>query len=234
LELFLGGYRIKICGITNLADLEAAAAAGADFAGVLLEVGSSPRSLSFFEARFLVQALPFPVLILTDRNDFEWLYSIGTEISPYGLQLLGKCDPGLIRQLQKTFPACAIWQSFHLPPAGISDPDFSLSALASEMILAFQAGVQAAVLDTAVRRENTWQRGGTGLKHNWELAQVLVAKAPGPVFLAGGINPDNVQAALNLVNPAGVDLSSGVEVSPGKKDFFKMQHLVERVRACGG
>ncbi|MDH7577085.1 MAG: phosphoribosylanthranilate isomerase [Bacillota bacterium] len=231
-------YQIKICGITNRTDLEAVGAAGVDWAGVILEVGSSPRSVGFSKARALVETSPLPVLILTDRRDFTWLYRVGTEISPAGLQLLGESDPGLIRQLKEAFsstiPSFGIWQSFHLPPAGSFHGNLSLTGLINEITLAFQAGLQAAVLDTAVRLGNALQRGGTGLKHDWKLARILVERVPGPVFLAGGITPDNVQTALNLVDPAGVDLSSGVEASPGKKDLLKIQSLVRQVRGCAG
>lgn len=223
-------YQIKICGITNRADLEAVGEAGVDWAGVILEVSSSPRRLGFEEARALVRNSPLPVLILTDRSDFASLSRIGTEISPYGLQLLAEPHPDLIRRLRDAFPSLAIWQSFHLPPAGSSGANLSSAALAKMMACCFRAGAQVAVLDTAVRRGDVLQRGGTGLQHDWELARLLVAEAPGPVFLAGGINPENVQAALDLVNPAGVDLSSGVETFPGKKDPSKIRDLVQRVR----
>lgn len=244
LEEQLGHYQIKVCGITNLEDLKAASAVGVDYAGVLLEVASSFRSVNFSVARELVKFSPLPVLILTDRNEPDWLAFIGKEIAPFGIQFLSSPSSALVRRMRTMFPSCVMWQTFHLPPAGTEgspetegSPDereksfFTyLEKLEEEVAMAFRAGVQAAVLDTAVQRGAVLQRGGTGRKHDWKLARVLVERAPGPVFLAGGINPDNVRAALSMVNPAGVDLSSGVELVPGKKDISKIQLFVRRVR----
>ncbi len=73
--------------------------------------------------------------------------------------------------------------------------------------------------------------GGTGEVFNWDLA--VEAKKFGPIILSGGLNPDNVEEAIRKVNPFAVDVSSGVESSPGKKDKKKLEEFVKRVRGIG-
>ncbi len=70
--------------------------------------------------------------------------------------------------------------------------------------------------------------GGTGLTFNWETARI--AKQYGPVILAGGLNPSNVQRAVAAVDPYGIDVSSGVESAPGKKDHAKVAELIRRAK----
>ena len=74
--------------------------------------------------------------------------------------------------------------------------------------------------------------GGTGKLSNWEQAMAIGKKHP--VILAGGLNPENVGAAIEAVSPEAVDVSSGVEIYPGKKDPQKMRRFIERVRGMGG
>lgn len=72
--------------------------------------------------------------------------------------------------------------------------------------------------------------GGSGKLANWDLARLAVERSPVPVFLAGGLNPENVEEAIRYVRPAGVDVSSGVESSPGIKDKDKLANFVKKVR----
>jgi phosphoribosylanthranilate isomerase len=72
-------------------------------------------------------------------------------------------------------------------------------------------------------------RGGTGEKFNWDLA-IAAQKFGKPIFLAGGLTPENVAEAVKKVQPFGVDVSSGVEISPGKKDHAKIREFIVNVR----
>ena len=93
------------------------------------------------------------------------------------------------------------------------------------------AGIDAIVIDTVVgsKRQNR-HYGGTGQVSKWDIARSLVETIPVRVFLAGGINPENVQQAIEIVHPYGIDLCSGVEIAPGKKDLGKLRRLVLAVR----
>jgi phosphoribosylanthranilate isomerase len=94
------------------------------------------------------------------------------------------------------------------------------------------AGVAAIVLDTLVKLKDTAIKGGTGQVCDWDIAQQLAAEALVPLFLAGGIGPANVRAAITAVRPYGIDLSSGVEQTPGKKDPRKIAELMRIVRTA--
>jgi phosphoribosylanthranilate isomerase len=91
----------------------------------------------------------------------------------------------------------------------------------------------AAVADALVLDSRTADRlGGTGLTHDWSVsARIVAAVAPLPVYLAGGLTPENVAEAVARVRPAGVDVNSGVEDADGRKDAAKMRAFVDRARA---
>jgi phosphoribosylanthranilate isomerase len=92
------------------------------------------------------------------------------------------------------------------------------------------SGIPAAILLDAYS-ENEY--GGTGKRVDWELAATIVEKHGWPVILAGGLTPDNVAEAIRIVRPYAVDVSSGIESSPGIKDHGKMKAFVEAVRSAG-
>ena len=94
--------------------------------------------------------------------------------------------------------------------------------------LSYTAHADALVLDT--RTAN--RLGGTGRTHDWSIsARVVAAVAPLPVYLAGGLRPENVAEAVARVRPAGVDVNSGVEDANGRKDAAKMRAFVDRAMA---
>jgi phosphoribosylanthranilate isomerase len=94
------------------------------------------------------------------------------------------------------------------------------------------AGVDVIVLDTLVKHRGSIKKGGTGQTCDWKMAHQIVASAPLPIFLAGGITPLNVREAVMAVRPQGIDVSSGVELKPGKKDTDKIIQLIQTVRAA--
>jgi PAS domain-containing protein len=158
----------------------------------------------------------------------------------------------LLRELKGSFPEVGWWQSLFLPAAGIAAPHLNIEELRHtcetatglcsclphpnieglrlQMQELATAGADAVILDTAVKRAGKTRFGGTGQTSNWELACSLVETSPLPVFLAGGIKPSNIKVALDAVRPDGVDLCSGVEVRPGRKDPAKLRELIDLVR----
>jgi phosphoribosylanthranilate isomerase len=88
-------------------------------------------------------------------------------------------------------------------------------------------GVDRVILDTAVKKGSLDERGGTGVRCDWSVAARIKQQVDMFLFLAGGINPENVRDALLQVHPDGVDLSSGVEQAVGKKDLTLVRRLIE-------
>jgi phosphoribosylanthranilate isomerase len=200
--------RVKICGITNLADAQVAVEAGADALGFMF-YDRSPRSISTKTAAEISRALPpFTLRVGVFVNPSEEL--VFRAIGECGLSLLqfhGDEPPAFCTQF-----GLMSMKAFRIRDAG------SLKALPEYRTDAWLLDAYAS--DTL---------GGTGEKFNWDLA-VEVQKLGKPVFLAGGLTPENVADAIRQVQPFGVDVSSGVESSPGKKDHAKVRAFIKMAK----
>lgn len=222
------GVRVKICGITSVEDALAAGASGADFIGVIVEVAGSPRSVSPAAARRIIENSPAPVVVLLDKEPAD-IEKIADSLQPYGIQLVGETAPGIVKNLASRIRS-RIWKTVQVPQRSAGGaPVAALRGLIEQY---HAAGVDVVVLDTLVQLEGKQYKGGTGQVCDWETAQQLAAEAPLPLFLAGGINPANVREAISTVHPYGIDLSSGVEEAPGKKDPHKIVELMRMVRSA--
>src|SRR6267142_4514426 len=188
--------KVKICGLTNLPDALAAAQAGADALGFVF-CDQSPRRVSLETAAGIIRELPPSVVkvgvFVNASEDF-----VRRAIAECGLNLL----------------------QFH----GDESPAFCLQFHLMSM-KAFRIRDAASLQALTDYRTDAWlldsyapdKLGGTGEKFNWDLA-VEAQKLGRPIFLAGGLTPDNVADAVRQVHPYAVDVSSGVEASPGTKD----------------
>lgn len=216
--------KIKVCGITNIEDAQLVTKIGADYIGVIIEVEASPRCLSVEQARPICEQATLPVVTLFFNREADQIQKAVATLHPYAIQLLGQESPWLVKTLKRV-TACEIWKSVHLPPQGTGE--VNITEYQDRIDSLVDAGVDAIVIDTVVGSTQENRRyGGTGQVSNWVIARSLVEATPVRSFLAGGINPDNVQQAIELVHPYGIDLSSGVEVAPGKKDPEKLRKLV--------
>jgi phosphoribosylanthranilate isomerase len=201
--------RVKICGITNPADALAAVAAGADVLGLNF-YERSPRHVSMKTAAEIANQLPpFVMRAGVFVNADEDLVT----------RAIGECGLSLLQfHGDETPEFCAQFGLMSMKAFRIRDAE-SLKELPR-----FQT--DAYLLDAF----SPEVRGGTGEKFNWELA-VEAQKFGKPVFLAGGLTPENVADAVRKVRPFGVDVASGVESSPGKKDAAKIRAFIAAVRA---
>jgi phosphoribosylanthranilate isomerase len=219
--------RVKICGITSVEDALAAGTSGADFIGVIVEVAGSPRSVSAAAARRIIENSSSPVVVLLEKEPAD-VERIADSLQPYGIQLVGETAPGIVESLASRIRP-RIWKTVQVPQRSAGGaPAAALRALIEQY---HAAGASVVVLDTLVQREGKQYKGGTGQVCDWETARKLAAEAPLPLFLAGGINPSNVREAISAVHPYGIDLSSGVEEAPGKKDPHKIVELMRMVRS---
>ena len=206
--MLIGRTRIKICGMTNRDDALAAAALGADAVGFVF--APSPRRIEPREARAIVAGLPpfvTPVAVFVDAPldaITEAMEISGCRVA----QLHGSEPPALIEQL--CWPAVK-----------------ALRVRAGEDLDAISdyAGAAAILLDAYVEGK----QGGAGETFEWGLA-AEAQRFKRPIILAGGLEADNVAAAIARVRPFAVDVSSGVEARPGEKDHDRMARFVEAVR----
>lgn len=206
--------RIKVCGITRLADALAAVGAGVDALGFIFAT-RSPRRVSPEQAREIVAELPpfiSRVGVFVDSS-LEEVMAIAVGCGLTQVQLHGRESVEFCQGLRRENTTLSICKSFRVGgDAGM--PDFS----------GYRDAVDSILLDTYVKD----QEGGTGKSFDWTLVD-----CPGigvPVILAGGLGPDNIQEAIGTVRPYGVDVNSGVESSPGIKDHELLQRLTSLVR----
>ncbi len=202
--------KIKICGITNIEDAEAAIAFGADALGFIF-FQESPREISPQGAAAIIAKLPAfitTVGVFVDKPREEIL-KIVDQTGVSVIQLHGEESP----------EACL------LPRKIIKG--VRVKALESlEPLRRYQGLVSAFLLDTFAPH----MPGGTGQVFNWDIA--VEAKAFGRIILAGGLTPENISEAIRRVRPYAVDVSSGVELEKGKKDHHKMKLFIERARSA--
>jgi len=202
--------KVKICGITSVRDAEEAVEAGADALGLMFYPGS-PRHITEEMAQTIERRLP-PFIIrvgvfadATPEDVFSAMHKCGLNL----LQFHGRETPEFCRQFgMMTMKAFRIRDAESLREIPRYETD-------------------AYLLDSYV----AGKAGGTGEVFNWELA-VEAARFGKPIFLAGGLTPENVAEAVRTVHPFAVDVSSGVEQSPGIKDPKKMRDFIAAVRSA--
>jgi phosphoribosylanthranilate isomerase len=222
------GVEVKICGITNSEDARAAVAAGADYIGVIVEIEGSPRSVSIDAAQRIISSVTAPCVLLLEKQISD-VIEIARELTPSAVQLIGRIEYTAIEHLRAHI-ACAVWKTLQIPQRDCDEG--SVPAINRQLEDYRTAGVDAIVLDTLVQHRGLIKKGGTGQTCDWNMAHAIVASAALPIFLAGGITPHNVREAVMAVRPQGIDVSSGVELRPGKKDPDKIQQLIQTVRAA--
>lgn len=206
--------RVKICGITCEEDARAAVAAGADALGFNF-CPASPRYIDPRCARDIVSGLPpfvAAVGVFVDVLDPAEVRRVARLAGVSVLQLHGDESPDYCRRLGGSYPLIkALRLGNHLSHGALGEYP-----------------VQAFLLDTY----DETRRGGTGKTFDWSLACGLAGVRP--IILAGGLTPENVAAAVRAVRPYAVDVCSGIEARPGKKDPEKLARFMEEVRrGCG-
>jgi len=217
---------VKVCGMTNVADRDLAADAGADYFGVLVDIGYSPRSLALEKAKPLFEAPPIPGVVLLFNASESRVRAVVEQLNPFAVQLLGHEPPEFVALL-KSVLECEVWKSLHVPPRGHGEIDVeAMKTLAEEYE---DSGADALFFTTVDTSGGNARFSGTGMVGDWSVIRNLTRDRVAPDFLAGGLSPDNVVSALNTVRPKGIDVCTGVESSPGKKDSAKLARLFEAV-----
>ncbi len=207
--------RIKICGITNVQDALWAANLGVDFIGLNF-YKKSLRKISLDMAKNIVNEIPSFVKsigVFVDE-DLKVVRKVANVCGLDMVQLHGNESPQYCSEIHSSNSELKIIKAFRIKDE---------SSL--ENISGYSDFVDYYLLDTYVPE----QAGGTGKTFNWEFA--IKAKTFGkPVFLSGGLTPDNVKEAIQKVHPFSVDVASGVEKTPRRKSYEKMKEFIQKVR----
>jgi phosphoribosylanthranilate isomerase len=207
---FLMSLRVKICGITNREDAQLAVEAGADALGFIL-YEPSKRFIPIEQAIEIIETLPPLVQTVAVTVDATKEFSnLGwrKQLKKFGVaQLHGHESPVHCHAVAKYLRVIKV----------IAADEAALVAPESYDVSAF-------MLDTP-----SPEHGGTGRIFDWNRALEFKRRTHRPLILSGGLNPDNVAKAIETVQPYAVDVSSGVEISPGKKNPAKLR---EFIRIC--
>ncbi len=206
---------VKICGLTSKEDALIATEAGADFLGFVFYQGS-PRFVHPETCMRIVEAL-----------------------KGYPVQCIGVFVNHPVEEMQTILQSCGL----ALAQLSGDEPPESLECMAGKAFKAIRPASMQALEDTLrlypphhpapaflLDAYQPGAYGGTGASANLEIARRLAMRLP--VLLAGGLTPENVAERIAHVRPWGVDVSSGVEASPGKKDAERIRRFIHAVRAC--
>ena len=209
----MSDIRVKICGLTSLADVACVAQAGAAYAGFVF-FAKCPRHLSIPQARELTLAAPLGLakVALTVNADDATLDAIVEAMPLDMLQLHGQESPDRVAELRARYGLPV------MKAIGVAD-EGDLAALFDYATVADQLLIDAKPPKTADLP------GGNGLSFDWRL--VAQRRWLRPWMLAGGLTPDNVREAIRLTNVQQVDVSSGVESAPGVKDPARIKAFVD-------
>lgn len=206
--------RIKICGITQLDQGYAIAQLGATMLGFIC-VPSSPRYVPSEKISNILNKLPKSIQTIGvfANTSIEQIYQIVLETGLTGVQLHGNESPDFCDRLRQMLPQIELIKALRIKCSAtlLQTQDYFNS-------------IDALLLDAY----HPQHLGGTGKTLDWNSLQQFSPSCSW--FLAGGLTPDNIQEALQQLKPDGIDLSSGVERSPGDKDLEKVKQLFDRLK----
>jgi phosphoribosylanthranilate isomerase len=203
--------RVKICGITSVADGLTAAEAGADMIGLMF-YEHSPRHVTLERAVEIARELPpFVMRVGVFANPDEAVVT----------RAIAECGLGMLQ--------------FHGDETSDFCTKFGIMSLKALRVRNAESLEQLEHFHTEAFLLDAYSKnglGGTGETFNWDLA-VAAQKFGRPIFLAGGLTPENVADAVRKVQPFAVDVSSGVESAPGKKDAAKVRAFIAAAKNAG-
>lgn len=215
---------IKICGNTSLEDARLAVEAGADAVGFVF--AASPRRVTAAQVAAIMRHLPETVekIGVFVGADLEGIEAVVREAGLTGVQLHFAADPELPEELHARLGReLRILRVLHFDAE-------HLAGIATQLAdYAHDPHVDAVLVDSRTAAAV----GGTGVAFDWAAARLTLFDGPqNRLVAAGGLNAENVSEAIGLLRPWGVDVVSGVEIAPGRKDAQRVREFVARARAA--
>ncbi len=212
--------RVKVCCISSLEEARIAIRAGADALGLVGPMPSGPGVVDDAVAAAVVRITPPPVatFMLTSETTADRIIAHQWRVGANTIQLVDAVPPGTYARLREALPAVKLVQVIHVVGA---------KSLA-EALRAVAEGADALLLDSGNPSLAVKELGGTGRVHNWEISRQIVEQSAVPVFLAGGLKPENAREAIETVRPFGLDICSGVRTK-GQLDPVKLRAFFEAV-----
>ncbi len=217
---------VKICANTNLEDAKLAAQLGADAVGFVF--APSKRQVTAEQVAAIVSELPVPLekIGVFATHDAEEIAGIVRATGLTGAQLHGGFDAELARRLRVLLgDDLTIIQTLHWV---VNDESNSAAQIAAQLgEIAGESAINRVLVDSKVGNAS----GGSGVPFDWNAARKTLESAAGvKLIVAGGLRPENVDEAICALDPWGVDVASGVEAMPGRKDPKQLRQFIENAR----
>ncbi len=216
--------RVKICCISSLEEAQLAIRLGADALGLVGRMPSGPGVVDDALAARIVQATPPPLatFMLTSEMATDEIIAHQRRVGANTIQIVDAVSPETYAQLRQALPTVKLVQVIHV----INERSID------EALKVVHDGADALLLDSGNPTLTVKELGGTGRVHNWEISRQIVGQSSVPVFLAGGLTPQNVRQAIDTVQPFGLDICSGVRTN-GQLDYQKLEAFMNGVRGEG-
>ena len=206
--------KVKICCISSHREAELAIGAGAHALGL---VGPMPSGPGVIEDQLIADIAQrvrgVETFLLTSETSASGVVDHHNRVNTSTIQIVDRIETGGHRELRRQLPGVDLVQVIHVIGEESLDDALEAAEFADYVLL-----------DSGNPNLAVKELGGTGRTHNWEVSRKIVEQSPKPVFLAGGLNPQNIKKAVDAVQPFGVDVCSGLrsdgELDPGKVEEF--------------
>jgi phosphoribosylanthranilate isomerase len=207
--------RVKVCCIASAEEARAAVECGASAIGLVSAMPSGPGVIDEELIAEIAAGAPPAVatFLLTCRQDADSIVEQQRRCRVNTLQLCDRVAPEVHAELRARLPGVSLVQVVHV--RGVESLDEALSVAPR---------VDALLLDSGDQSLAVKELGGTGRTHDWRVSRSIVEASPAPVFLAGGLKPENVAEAIESVRPFGLDVCSGVRTN-GRLDREKLKRF---------
>lgn len=211
--------RVKVCCVQSIAEAELARAAGADAIGLVSVMPSGPGPIPEAEIAEIAAAVAgrIETVLLTSLEAPADIAAQHARCGCDTIQLCAPLSPAALAALRSRLPRTRLMPVIHV-----------VGREALERARDFAPHADALLLDSGSLGAGTRELGGTGRTHDWALSRRIVASVAVPVFLAGGLNPENVAAAIAAVKPHGVDVCSGIRIE-GRLDEALLAAFIDRI-----
>ena len=213
--------RVKICCIRNAAEAAMAIRHGAAALGLVSAMPSGPGVIPEADIAKIAATVPpgIATFLLTSKRDADSIIAQQRRCRVNTLQLCDSVEPGCHARLRVALPGIALVQVIHVTGPESVDEARSVSA-----------SVDALLLDSGNQKLAVKELGGTGRTHDWRISRKIVEAVGVPVFLAGGLTPENVATAMREVRPFGLDVCSGLRTN-GNLDEDKVKRFFANLPA---
>jgi phosphoribosylanthranilate isomerase len=214
--------RVKICCIRNVAEAALAIRHGASALGLVSAMPSGPGVIAEETIAEIAATVPPGVatFLLTSRRDADFIITQQRRCRVNTLQLCDSVEPGCHAKLRTNLPGIALVQVIH-----VNGPE------SVDEAIAVADKVDALLLDSGNEKLPVKELGGTGRTHDWRISRKIVDSVRAPVFLAGGLTPENVATAIREARPFAVDVCTGLRTD-GNLDEAKVRRFFENIASC--